>query len=164
MLYIVFFIIALASMIILLYFNVNIIMSFLITFIILMVMNYIVGYIISKKRRKALDSDCDPERYLKMLDNHGKRHNNKPIIVSYLAVNRAAGHMLLGDYQTAKEYLEGIDHSYLSEKNGSLLAYTINLILCYYELGEIEKAEILYETSLVRLCPFGSRLKKCWRA
>jgi len=125
-----------------------------------MVFNYIVGYIISKLRRKVLESDCDPERYLKMLDNQEKRFHSKPRIMNYLAINRGAGHMLLGDYQTAKKYLEEIEHSYLSERNGSLLAYTINLILCHYELGEIEKAEILYETNLIRLCPFEKRLKK----
>jgi len=111
-------------------------------------------------RRKVLYSDCDPERYLKMLDNQEKRFHSKPRIVNYLAVNRAVGYILLGDYQTAKEYLEGIDLSYLSDKNGSFLAYTINLIQCYYELGETDKAEILYETSLVRLCPLEKRLKK----
>lgn len=37
----------------------------------------------------------------------------------------------------------------------------INLILCYYGLGEIEKAELLYETDLVQLCPITKRLKKC---
>lgn len=160
MLYILFFIIALASVIILLHFDVNFIMSLLITFIILMAINYIIGYIISKLRRKVLEFDCDPERYLIMLDNQEKRFHSKPRILNYLAINRGAGHMLLGDYQTAKKYLEEIDHSYLSEKNGSLLAYTINLILCHYEMGEIEKAEILYETNLIRLCPFEKRLKK----
>lgn len=158
MLNIVFFIITLASMLILFYLDVSFIISLLITFIIIMVVNNI----INRLHRKVLDSDCDPERYLKMLDKQYKRSNSKPRIVNYLAVNRAVGHMVLGNFQTAKEYLEGIDTSYLSKKNGSLLAYTINLILCHYELGETEKAEILYENNLIRLClcPLGKRLKK----
>ncbi len=147
-------------MLVLMYLDVSIILSFIITFIILMVCNYIIGYIISTQKRKALDSDCDPERYLKMIDNQEKRRGKEQRIMSRLAINRAAGYISLGDFQTAKEYLDGIDISYLSEKDGSYLAYTINLILCHYELGEIEKAEILYETNLVKLCPLEKRLRK----
>lgn len=142
------------------YFNLNILLSFILTFIILIVCNLIAGYIIGCIQRKTLDIDCNPELYLKMLDKQEKRFRNKQNLVSRLNINRAAGHMVLGDIKTAKEYLEGIDKSYLSEKNGSYLTYTINLILCYYELGEIEKAEILYETDLVRLNPILKQHKK----
>ena len=48
----------------------------------------------------------------------------------------------------------------MSANNEFLLVHTINLILCHYELGEIEEAEALYETSLVKLCPYSKRLKK----
>jgi tetratricopeptide (TPR) repeat protein len=95
-----------------------------------------------------------------MFEKLEKRRGKEPRIKSVLAINRAAGLIALGDFQIAKDYLEGIDTSYLSEKNGTYLAYTINLILCHYELGEIEKAEILYETNLVKLCPLGKRLQK----
>lgn len=148
------------SMLILLCFDVSIILSFIIAFLILMACSFIIGYIIVSMQRKALDTDCDPERYLKMIDNQEKRRGKEQGIVNRLAINRAAGHMLLGDFKTAKEHLDGIDISYLSAKNGSYLAYTINLILCHYELGEIEKAEILYETNLVKLCPYDKRLQK----
>ncbi|MDF2486432.1 MAG: hypothetical protein K0R46_2600 [Herbinix sp.] len=147
-------------MLTLVYLDVNIILSFFITFIILMISNYIAGYIIYTIRNKAIDSDCDPERFIKMFEKLEKRRGKEPRIKSVLAINRAAGLIALGDFQIAKDYLEGIDTSYLSEKNGTYLAYTINLILCHYELGEIEKAEILYETNLVKLCPLGKRLQK----
>lgn len=110
-------------------------------------------------QRKALDTDCDPERFLKMLDQQEKSRGKEPRIAGRIAVNRAAGYITLGKFQTAKEYLEGVDTSYLSEKDGSLLIYTINLILCLYELGEFEKAENLYETNLVKLSPLGKRLQ-----
>lgn len=141
-------------------FNVPIIWSFLLTFILLILCNYIAGYLILMLQRKALDSDCDPERFLQMIDKQEKRRGKDQRIMNRLAVNRAAAHITLGNSQTAKEYLEGIDISYLSEKDGSYLAYTINLILCHYELDEIEKAETLYETNLVKLCPLGKRLQK----
>jgi tetratricopeptide (TPR) repeat protein len=125
-----------------------------------MLINLLTGYIISALQRKALDSDCDPERFLKMMDGLEKRRGKETRIVNRIAVNRAAGYMSLGNIRIAQEYLEGIDTSYLSEKDGSYLIYTINLILCYYELGELEKAENLYETNLVKLCPIGKRLQK----
>jgi tetratricopeptide (TPR) repeat protein len=125
-----------------------------------MVCNYIAGYIISKSQRKALDTDCDPERFLKMMDRQEKRFRRNDGALNRLAVNRAAAHMVLGDYKRAEEYLEGIDTSYLSEKNGTYLVYIINLIFCYYELGRIDEAELLYETKMVKLCPIGKRLQK----
>ena len=94
------------------------------------------------------------------MEEQEKRRGKEPRIRNRLAVNRAAGHISLGDFQTAKKYLEGIDTSYLSEKDGSYLIYNINLILCLYELGEIDKAEQLYETNLVKLSPLGKRLQK----
>lgn len=126
-----------------------------------MVCNIVAGYIIGSLQRKALDSDCDPEKFLKMMDKQETRIRKKESIVMRININRAAAHMLLGNYQTAKEYLEGIEKSYLSEKNGSHIVYIINLILCYYGLGEIEKAELLYENDLVKLSPITKRLKKC---
>lgn len=145
---------------ILLSFDVSIIESFIITFIILFVCNYIIGYIIFTIQRKVLDSDCDPERFLEMIDKLEKKRGKERRIMNRLAVNRAVGHLVLGNFQIAKEYLEGIDTSYLSEKDGSYLIYNINLILCHYELGEIEEAEHLYETNLVKLSPLGKRLQK----
>lgn len=157
---ILFFIIALISMRALLYFEVSIIGAVAITFFLLIILNYIIGYIISLLQRKALDSDCDPERFLKMLDQLEKRRGKEKRVRNRMAVNRAAAHICLGDFQKAKEYLEETDTSYLSEKDGSYLVYTINLILCHYELGKIEEAEKLYETNLVRLSALGKRLQK----
>ena len=155
-----FFLIGLASLIGMQHYNVNIILSILITFVIVLICNIVAGYIIASLQIKALDSDCDPERFLKMMDKQEKRVGKKESIVMRLNINRAAAYMLLGNYQAAKEYLQGIEKSYLSEKNGSYLVYIINLILCYYELGDIEKAELLYETELVQLCPITKRLRK----
>lgn len=145
---------------ILLYFDVSIIGSFVITFCILLLFNYTIGFILMSLQRKALDSDCDPEKFLRMLDNQEKRRGKEQKVIHRLAVNRAAAYIALGNIDTAKEYLDGVDSSYLSEKDGSFLIYTINLIICLYELGELEKAEILYETNLIKLCPIGKRLQK----
>lgn len=137
--------------------GINIILSYLYSCFVVLLINYIVGLILLKLQSKALNEDCDPERYLSMLEKHAKRYRLKERGLNLLAINQAAGHMSLGDLQTAKEYLTGIDTSYLSEKNGSYLTYTINLMLCYYALGDIERAESMYETHMVRLAPLGKK-------
>lgn len=159
-LHIIFFAIAFVSLMLLLHFDLHFLLAFFITFLILMVCNYIAGYIIVTMQRNALDSDCDPQRYLAMLDKQEKRFRKKERIQNYLAINRAAAYMVMGDYKIAKEYMDGIELSELSERNGSYLIYIINKILCYYELGEIEMAEKLYESELIRLSPIGKRLQK----
>lgn len=158
--HILFFIIGLGSLLFMQYYKVNLILSLLLTFIILMVFYVIEAYILGYLHRKALDTDCDPERYLIMMDKQEQRVRKKESIVMRLNINRAVAHMLLGNHLKAKEYLEGIEKSYLSDRNGSYLVYIINLIICYYQLDEIEKAELLYETELVQLCPITKHLKK----
>jgi tetratricopeptide (TPR) repeat protein len=112
-------------------------------------------------QNNALNTDCDPERYLRMIDKAEKRrrpHNAR--LLNFFAINRAAAYMSLGDVKTAKGYLDDVDSSCLSYKNETYIVYTINLIFCYYALGEFEKAEALYETDLVKLCPFTKGMKK----
>lgn len=143
---------------ILMYFDVGIITALLISFFVLVFINITMGYIISSMQLKKLDRDCDPQKYLDMLDKVEKRRGKEAKIISRLAINRAAAHIALGNVALAKDYLDGVDKEYISEKDGSLLVYTINRIICLYELGEGEKAEFIYETELVKLCPLGKRL------
>lgn len=158
--HIIFFGVALASMLILMHFQVNFFISLFLSFIILMIINYITAYIKDAFWRKSLDTDCDPEKFLALILKQEKRFRRNERGLNHIAINRAAGYMVQGNFDIAKDILEGIDISYFSEKSLSLIAYHINLISCYYELGEIEKGEALYETSLVRLCPFGKRIKQ----
>ena len=53
-----------------------------------------------------------------------------------------------GEFEKAKQILLNINKKYLSPKNGTLLIYTINLISCLYELGEIEEAESLFASQI----------------
>lgn len=142
------------------FFNINIILSMVLSFFVLIICYCIVVIIINSLYNKVLNSDCDPERYLEMMDRLEKRRGKDPKIMALIAINRAAAHISLGNFQRAKEYLLGIDPSYLSKKNGSYLVYTINLVLCHYELGEMDEAELLYETNLVKLSPLGKKLQK----
>lgn len=154
------FILEFISMGILLYLHVNIILSFIISSCFVLICYSIILHVIGILQRKPLDSDCDPHKYLKTIERYERRHKKNERMLPILAINYAVGHMSLGDFQKAREYLEGIDKNYLTEKSGSYLTYIIDIIICYYELGEIEKAEVLYETELVRLCPFQKRLRQ----
>ncbi|WOO35281.1 hypothetical protein R2R35_15945 [Anaerocolumna sp. AGMB13020] len=95
-----------------------------------------------------------------MIDRLERKYRRNRRAAVILDINRATAYLIMGDSNKALEYLNSIEEADLSEKNDSYYVYTINRILCYYELGEIEKAEALYETELVRLCPYGKRLKK----
>lgn len=130
------------------------------TVLLVLACDIMIGVIRNARFRKVLDWECDPEKYLKMIDRQERKYRRNSRAVTILDINRAAAYLIMGDYSKALEYLNSIEESELSEKNDSYYVYTINRILCYYELGEIEKAEALYETELVRLCPYGNRLKK----
>jgi tetratricopeptide (TPR) repeat protein len=156
---ILFLFIAIASAIILLSLNVNAVLAFFITVLLLLACDIIIVVIRNARFKKVLDWDCDPEKYLGMIDRQESKYRRNSRAAAILDINRAAAYLIMGDYNKALEYLNSIEESELSEKNDSCYVYTINRILCYYELGETEKAEALYETELVRLCPYGNRLK-----
>ena len=79
-------------------------------------------------------------------------------INTYFDIDRAAGLITLGRFSEAKEILLSIDKNKLSRKNDALLVFTINLMLCFYELGEITCAEELFETQLPTLPPINPRI------
>ena len=110
---------------------------------------------------RILNEHCDPVRYLEKIKRQKERMKRKPKLIALLSVNEAAAYMLLGDYAAAKEIMTNISKEYLSDKNGSLLIYTINSILYHYELEEEEEANRLYETQLPLLILPGKR-NKLW--
>lgn len=59
----------------------------------------------------------------------------------------------------ARKLLLEIEQKYI--KNPSLkMVYVVNLIIAYYELGEIEQAERLYEQEVGLLLPTGKKMQK----
>lgn len=134
--------------------KVNVIIAWLLSFVVLLTWNILLVYILKKIHLKSLDWDCDPGKFIESVSKQEKKSRKNERMLNHLAINQAAGYISLGNFATAKEYLKGIDLSYLSDKNGTLLAYSINMIICHYELGEIEQGEALYETNLVKLSSF----------
>lgn len=133
----------------------------LLSIVIAEIVLYIIYVILHSMRlRHLLDEKCDPVEYLNRMQKQKQRIKRKPKLVAFTSINVAVGYMLLGDYATAKSILSEIDQKYLSDKNGTLLVYTIDTILCCYELGQHEEANRLYETQLPVLAPMSKRLKK----
>jgi len=120
---------------------------------------YIAISIISHKKRLSLfENECDPEKFLLRTEKQKEITGKNPKVKALLDIDCAAALILSGKFDEAKEVLLSIDKNKLSYRNGSLLAYTINLISCYYELGEIDRAEELYETQMPTLSPVNKRM------
>ncbi len=157
---IIFFIISIIFASILLYLKINLIVTILITLFILLSCEIAFLIMKSNKIRDVLELDCDPEKYLELMDKQEKKNKKNERGLIYLDINRSAAYLSLGNVRKAKEYLDGINTSFLSEINGSSYVYTLNRIVCLYELEETEEAEKLYSTELVRLSPLDKRMKK----
>lgn len=125
----------------------------IITILLVLAIYITVGLVMGKKRLSLLDNDCDPEAFLLRTEKQKEITGKNPKINAYLDINRAAALISLGEFEAAKDILLDIDKNRLSHKNNSLLAYTINLISCLYELGEVHHAEELFETQIPILPP-----------
>lgn len=121
--------------------------------------NTAVSIILNNKRTGLLNTECDPEAYLgKMEKLREKSVGKNPKATACLDINISAALISSGEFEEAKEVLLSIDKNLLSVKNGSLFAYTVNLIWCYYELGETELAEKLFETQMPVLAPINKKM------
>ncbi len=121
---------------------------------------YIIAIIIYNKRlRYFLDEACDPEEYLIRILKLKRTMKRKPRSMAMLTINEAVAYLLMGRFEEAKSLLEEVDKSFLSEKNGTLLIYTIDYIICCFELGEIEEAEELFGSQIPILAIPSKRLK-----
>lgn len=118
----------------------------------------IISYIRSKKRLSLLEEECDPEAFLERTEEQRAITGRNSRYNTYFDIDRAAGLITLGRFEEAKEILLSVDGSRLSRKNDTLLVYTINLILCFYELGEVTRAEELFETQIPTLPPINTRI------
>lgn len=129
-----------------------------ITFIAVMTGYIVISYLRSKKRLNLLEEKCDPQAFLEATEKQKYITGRNARVNAYLNIDIAAGHIELGEFKKAKEVLGNIDKSLLSAKNGTLLIYTVNMILCLYELGEISYAEELFETQIPMLPPVNNKL------
>ncbi len=154
----VFMIITAIIMILLLAINIQPLLAGAITVLIVMIGYLFIAFMRGKKRLSLLDYECDPEAFLERTEKQWAITGKNPKFNKYFDIDRAAGLITLGRFEEAKEILLSIDTSKLSSKNSTLLIFTINLMICFYELGEINRAEELFETQLPVLPPIYPRV------
>jgi len=149
-----------AVMAILMLLGLKVIPAAIITFLTVVSIYIIIAVTSNKRRLSLLDEKCDPEEFLAATEKQKQvMKKEDPKIEAYLDINRAVAFISMGRFDEAKKILLLIDKEALSHKNGSLFAYTVNLIVCYYELGEIDSAEELFETQMPVLPPVNKRME-----
>lgn len=136
----------------------NVIIAGIITFITVMIGYIIIAYMRNKKRINLLEEECNPEAFLEATEKQRAIVGKKDRHNTYLDIDKAVGLISMGEFEEAKELLMSIDKTYLSAKNGTLLIYTIDLLYCLYELGEISHAEEIFETQIPLLLPVNPRI------
>ncbi|GMQ57017.1 hypothetical protein AN1V17_14110 [Vallitalea sediminicola] len=155
---IVFYLITIILIIGLLMLGINPLLSWLLTVITVLTLYIVISFHRHKKRINLLEEYCDPEAFLIQTAKQRKITGKNKRINAAFDIDEAAGLMSLGKYQEALIVLDCIDISHLSTKNGILLAYYINLIGCYHELDEKEKAIDLFDNKISTLSPINKRL------
>lgn len=131
--------------------GVNTVLSGVITFIAVMTVYILISIKRSKDRLSLLNDKCDPEAFLERTEKQIEIMKKNPKFNACLNVDKAAGLMCMGKTEEGKDTLLDIDKTMLSKKNGALLTYTIDMIICLYDLGKIAEADELYETEFVKI-------------
>lgn len=111
----------------------------------------------NKSRINLLNEECDPEAFLISTEKQAEKVEKNPELTDFITIDMSAGLICKGEFQAAKELLEEMDKEKLSKNRSVMFAYTINLTICYYELGDILQAERLFETQIAVLPPIGKR-------
>ncbi|WBW96838.1 tetratricopeptide repeat protein [Oceanirhabdus sp. W0125-5] len=139
------------TMLVLVILGVDLPLAGIITFIAIITAYMSISIKRTKDRLSLLNDKCDPEAFLDRTEKQREITGKKPKLNAYLNVDKAAALCCMGKVEEAKSILIDMDKGILSRKNGALLIYTINYILCLYDLGEIEEADKLYETEFINL-------------
>lgn len=112
----------------------------------LVVLGYIV-YIGFKQRKRygILEEDLDPEKFIEA-SHHAYRYAGEDgQLKSLLNSDLAYGYMSLGDYGRADYYLNKVEPERLPQANRSILAYYNARMIVYFELGQRDRGQALYE-------------------
>ena len=142
----------------------NVVLSAVATWIAVIAGYVATGLVRQRKRLMRLEGDCDPIAFFEATERQLEITGKNKKIHAYLQIDLAVGEILMGECQAALDRLLAIDPHMLSDRNGSRFAYTVNLIECYYDLGETEKAEALFEQKVPTLSPVNKRMRLATQA
>lgn len=122
----------------------NYIFAGVITIVIIMLFNGGKNLSTYKDRTELLQTQCDPEAFLKLTADLKSQVKNNKKMITFLQIDEAVGKMTLGDFQGAKEILQPMENEKMPNQYHIDLIYKMNYMYCLYELGEIENAENIY--------------------
>ena len=110
------------------------------------------------KRISLLDDQCDPEAFLKKTMQQEALIGKNKKIETILKLDKVAAYLCLNEEDKALSLLLSIDKQKIKDPQLKII-YTVNLIIAYYELGDIGLAERLYEKEMGMLLPKNGRMK-----
>lgn len=114
--------------------------------IILLVVLFHTGYhlLYFKKMKHAIQllEACKPQEYIEAMEHLLQTAKGKEL-KKVLRLNLTAGYCDLKEYEKALQILESMDNGKL--KGGLQLVHHLNLCICYFYTGQIEKAMTLYQ-------------------
>lgn len=118
------------------------------------------GYYIQERvYLNILNEKCDPIRFLKLMNKKIENYKwIKSLRIPY-EFNCAVSYMSLGRYQEAKSCIQECGISGLNLNRRYSITYNIDLIICHYELDELEQAEELYHANIEKLT--SNKRNKC---
>lgn len=124
--------------------GVNYIVAGVMTIVVIMLFNGGKNFTQFKDRTELLQTQCDPEAFLKLTAELKSQVKNNKKMITYLQIDEAVGKMTIGDFQGAKAILQPMEEEKLPNQYHIDLIYKMNYMYCLYELGEIENAENIY--------------------
>lgn len=124
--------------------GVNYIVAGVMTIMVIMLFNGGKNFSEYKDRTELLQTQCDPEAFLKLTASLKSQVKNNKKMITYLQIDEAVGKMTQGDFQGAKDILQPMEGEKLPNQYHIDLIYKMNYMYCLYELGEIENAENIY--------------------
>ena len=114
--------------------------------VVLLAVLFNIGYnlVYLKKMNSAMQllESCRPQEYVQTMERLLQKAKGKGL-QKVLLLNLTAGYCDLKEYEKALEILENMSRTKL--KGGLELVHHINLCMCYFYTGQIEKAMALYE-------------------
>ncbi len=124
--------------------GVNYIVAGVITIVVIMLFNGTKNFSEFKDRTELLQTQCDPEAFLKLTSELKSQVKNNKKMSTYLQIDEAVGKMTLGDFEGAKEILQPMENEKMPDQYHIDLIYKMNYMYCLFELGETENAEHMY--------------------
>jgi len=103
------FALTILSMIFFLFMNLSFIQAYLISVLFILIIYFVIALIRGKILSYLLNEACDPVKYLKRIRKQEIVMKRKPKYLAFLAINKAAAYIVLGEYEKARSLLDAID-------------------------------------------------------